>query len=86
MHQLSLSLRDRKNGNGNGHRRPGHKQFSGDLRRLIDDLRAAEELRAVELKRLQKLRAGVYADAARHGVNPQILRAVLSLQNRSALP
>ena len=62
--------------NGNGHHRPGHRQFSNDLRKLIDDLQAAEELRADELKRLQLLRASVYAAAAQHGIKPQILRAV----------
>ena len=49
MNQLALDFPKHKNGNG-GHR-PGHKQFSDDLRRLINDLRAAEELRAAELKR-----------------------------------
>jgi len=80
MDQLTLPLKAHKNGNGNGHHRPGHRQFSNDLRKLIDDLQAAEELRADELKRLQLLRASVYAAAAQHGIKPQILRAVLRLQ------
>jgi len=82
MDQLTLPLKAR-NGNGNGHHRPGHKQFRNDLRKLIDDLQAAEELRAEELKRLQLLRANVYIEAARLGIKPQVLRAVLSLQNTS---
>ena len=82
MSQLSFPLPDRKN--GNGHHRPGHRQFSNDLQTLIGDLQAVEELRAEELKRLQQLRASVYAAAGRHGVKPQILRAVLSLQKARA--
>jgi hypothetical protein len=80
MNQVSSSPKARKQSDGNGHHQSGHKQFSNNLRKLIADLQAAEELRAEELKRLRWLRRSVYADAARLGVKPEVLRAVLSLQ------
>lgn len=78
MFQLSFPLPDRKN--GNGHHRPGHRQFSNQLQALINDLRAAEALRAEELAHLRELRASVYREAKAHGIGAQVLRAVLSLQ------
>ena len=82
MTQLTLDLPKHKNGNG-GHR-AGHRQFRKQLQGLVDDLRAAEALRAEELKRVGELRVAVYRTARAAGVSPQLLRALMDLNTRSA--
>ena len=84
MDQLTLPLSARKNGKGNDHHRPGHRQFNNPLRGLINDLRAAEALRAEELGDLRELRASVYREANAQGISARVLRAVLSLQKMGA--
>jgi hypothetical protein len=84
-HQLAFPLNAAKNGKANGHHRPpGHRQYRKQLQALVDDLRAAEELRTEQIKRAGELRAAVYRAGVAAGVSPKLLRALLDMSTRSA--
>jgi len=68
----------KRNGNGNG--RHGHCQLRAELQRILNDLKAVEELEASNRRDTRYLRAAVYADARRTlGLKAETLRALRGL-------
>jgi peptide subunit release factor 1 (eRF1) len=55
-------------------------QFARELDTWLDELAAAENLRAGALRQITQLRKEVYRRAARHGVSARVLRAAHALR------
>lgn len=67
-------------------RRGGHphdKQLSEVISWLIADLKAIDQLRRDELRKLNRLRAEVYQNAREAGLKPSVLRALAGLTRNS---
>jgi hypothetical protein len=83
----SIAVNESRGRNGHGHNdrgRAGHpndRHLSEAIGWLIADLKAVEELRRGELRKLRGLRHEVYHQAREVGLSPALLRALAALNH-----